>query len=141
LKWANLPAKGETVAINSFTLEGHMTRDPEAKGDKGLVMFGVASNDSKEYSSFYDCKAFDHTGKFIMDYGKKGSQIIIQGKLKQDRWEADGTTKSRVVLMVYEVTLPRGNQNTQPNSSYSKKPAPSSSLPSLDSLDDGDIPF
>ncbi len=47
--------------------------------------------------SFIDIVAWGKTGEICAEYLKKGRQVMIEGRLKQDRWEAqDGKKMSKV---------------------------------------------
>ena len=54
-------------------------------------------------------------------YLKKGSGVIVEGRLKQDRWEKDGKTQSRVRITANSVHfMPKrsdeGSVKSDPNS-------------------------
>lgn len=130
---------------NVWVAGGRFTRDPEA-GNGGLVLFGIANNGYKEDDvSFVDCKAFGKIGEVILQYCKKGQDVTMIGRIKQERWESDGTTKSKLVYIVNEVTMHGGkNQGSDNGGGYAPKskqpaePAPSA-LPLLDDYEE--IPF
>ncbi len=89
------------ISFNQVTIIGNLTRDPELKaledGNK-VVSFSVAVNSTYknkagvkvESVEFVNCNAFGKSAELINLYMKKGSQILVQGKLKTHQWEKDG---------------------------------------------------
>ena len=90
--------------MNSICLIGRLTADPDFKivNDKGLSKFTVAVNDrfNKDRADFVDCVAWGKTGELIADHFKKGKEIAINGRLRQERWEKDGKGRSKIVVVV-----------------------------------------
>lgn len=87
---------------NRVILMGHLTSDPELKyiqQGTAVVNFGLAINRGKE-ADFFDCEAWEKTAELISEYLKKGSGILIEGRLKQERWEKDGQKYSRIKILV-----------------------------------------
>ena len=94
-------------------LTGNMTRDPELRttntGNTVCVFtvavnrnFRDASGNQQEEVSFIDCTAWGKPGETIAQYCKKGSAILVSGRLRQHKWE-DPTTKqnrSRIEVVV-----------------------------------------
>jgi single-strand DNA-binding protein len=95
------------VDMNRVILSGHLTRDPETKfGTSGIQIsnFAIACNRNKEQADFFDCTAFKNTAEFIEKYFQKGSPILVEGRLQQDRWKTpDGENRSRVKVIVNSV--------------------------------------
>ena len=94
--------------INSVVMVGRLVRDPEIKtigNDKTICQFSIASGDGKEKdgqdkTNFIDVTAWDKTAQFVGNYIRKGSQVVIKGKLKQDRWQdkKDGGNRSKISI-------------------------------------------
>lgn len=79
--------------------------DPEAKqfGDKQVVKFRAAVQDSKEKTSWYTVAAFGKTGDFALEYLKKGRVIELRGSIQENKWtDKDGQERT-----TYEVTADR----------------------------------
>lgn len=68
-----------------ITISGNITRDAEVvnfNGDRSGVKFGIAVNDSKTHTSFYDVVFTDeYSVKYLLEKGLKGSAIVITGDL------------------------------------------------------------
>ena len=101
-------ARGFSKAI----IVGNMTRDPELRSTPSgaqVCSFTVAVNrnykdgsgDNKEQVSFLDCSAWGRSGEIIAQYAKKGSGILVSGRIEQRSWEdKEGQKRSRVEIVV-----------------------------------------
>ena len=94
------------MATNISVLEGHLTKDPELKvtgSGKKICSFTVANNKlGKDAGANYiDCVAWEGRGETISKYFKKGSQIVVTGRLDQQAWKTkDGQNRSKLVIIV-----------------------------------------
>lgn len=95
---------------NKTILVGHLTRDPELRyTQSGLAVadFGLAVNryynkdgQKQEEVSFFDVVVYGDRAETIHQYTEKGSPLMVDGYLKQDRWEKDGQHRSKVRVVV-----------------------------------------
>lgn len=96
---------------NSVVLSGRATKNAEVKtiSDKCTkYSFSLAVNESYkkgeewvEETSFFDIEAINRK---IFEKEIKGQQMIIEGRLKQDRWKSDdGRSMSRIKVVVENV--------------------------------------
>lgn len=87
-------------------LTGNVTRDPELRttgSGNNVCVFTVAVNrnfrdaqgNSQEEVSFIDCTAWGKQGETIAQYCKKGSGILVSGRLRQHKWEDPATKQNR----------------------------------------------
>jgi len=90
--------------LNKVMLIGRLTRDPEFKSIKGssVANFSLANNRSytannekKEETHFFDCEVWGKLAEIIRDYGKKGKQIAVEGRLTQSSWDTPDGKKSQ----------------------------------------------
>ena len=94
------------MATNISVLEGHLTKDPELKVTgswKKICSFTVANNKPGKDAgvNFIDCVAWEGRGETISKYFKKGSQIVITGRLDQQAWKTkDGQNRTKLVVIV-----------------------------------------
>ena len=120
------------MSLNSVNIMGNLTRDPELKNiaaGKSVCTLSIANN--RVYSknnekvtevSYFDVDVWGAVGENCAKYLKKGSGIIVEGRLKQDRWEKDGKTQSRVRITANSVHfMPKrsddgGSTKSDPNS-------------------------
>lgn len=95
--------------INTVTLIGRMTKDPELKTTatgKHVCSFSIAVDTSwskEPIASFFNCTAWEATAKFICDYLRKGNRVAITGSLNQRAWETDGKKISVVEIDVKQI--------------------------------------
>ena len=87
--------------MNIFIGIGRLVREPELKelkGGKTLTNFSIAISRTynKEQTDFINCVAWGKTGEYIAKYGKKGSQVSVQGELNIDKVEDKLYTKVNV---------------------------------------------
>ena len=116
------------MSLNSVNIMGNLTRDPELKytpSGKSVCSLSLANNrvytskgEKVTEVSYFDVEVWGPVGENCVKYLTKGSGIIVEGRLKQDRWEKDGKTQSRVRITANNIHfLPkRGDQSagTQP---------------------------
>ena len=140
--------------INHVTLVGRLTRDAELKyTNSGMAVsrIGIAINQRRrrddqwvDEAHFFDCVVWGRTAEALNPYLVKGKQVGIEGQLRQDRWEQDGRTRSKVEISVNNLQLLGGRNDGAPprDEGSAARPAPSrgGALPSADDFDD-DIPF
>lgn len=126
--------------INTVVIAGRTTKDPEIKvtpSGTAVLSLSLAVNDTKKNAQgewedvvdFFDCKVFGKRAESLAQYIPKGSKLTINGRLHQDRWQAqDGTNRSRVLIIVQDIELP---PRTQPQAStdegyadYTQPPQP-----------------
>ena len=99
------------ASYNKVILVGNLTRDPELRyTPKGLAIakLGLAVNrvwkseagETKEEVTFLDIDAFGKQAETIGQYMKKGSPMLIEGRLRLDQWDDKQTGQKRSKLGV-----------------------------------------
>ena len=103
--------------MNLVILKANLTRDPEVRylpAGTAIASFGVAVNrkwksesgEQKEEVSFFDVDAWGKTAETIAQWFRKGSPILITGRLKQETWDDKQTgqkrSKVKIVLDRFE---------------------------------------
>lgn len=84
--------------MNSFTVIGRLTSDPETrytKDNKPVATFNVAINNSKEDTTFLPITTFGKTAELIDKYTQKGDMLAISGMIKNNNWEDKEGQKRR----------------------------------------------
>ena len=95
------------ASYNRVVLVGNLTRDPELRfisSGTAVTEIGLAVNDRKKSSSgewvedtqFIDVTLWGRTAEVASEYLGKGSSLLIEGRLKLDRWEKDGHKHSKL---------------------------------------------
>ena len=98
--------------INSITIIGNLTRDPELKTTPNgatLVNLSLATNvyvkdgDKTETAHFFDCVVWGKKAEVVEKYCKKGNRLAVSGRLEQQRWkDADDKPRSKVIINVQD---------------------------------------
>jgi single-strand DNA-binding protein len=97
--------------LNKVVLIGNLTRDPELKAlpsGVNVANFGVATNrnykdkdgNKKEDVEFHNIVVFGKQAEVISQWCKKGSQILIEGRLSTKTWESDGKKMYKTEIIV-----------------------------------------
>jgi len=101
--------------INQVVLVGRITRDAELRytaSGSALCNFSVAVNRRAkkgdqwtDEASFFDLTLWDKQAENLNKYLVKGTQVAVQGELRQDRWEKDGQKFSKIQVFVNNLQL------------------------------------
>ena len=141
--------------LNQVVLVGRLTRDAELKYTNSgfaILKFSLASNRSikrddnwQEEVSFFNAVIFGKRAESLAQYMLKGKQIGIAGELRQDRWEQEGQSRSRVEIVVNNLQFLGGKGSGASSASYTpptESPAGNQvdAPPMADDFND-DIPF
>ena len=160
---------------NKIILAGNLTRDIEVRytqsgaaiGNTAIATtrkFKSQTGEQKEEVLFVDITFFGRTAEVANQYLRKGSKILVDGRLKLDQWTAqDGSKRSKHSVTVESMTMlgskgenegggynaaPAGDTYSQPapqeNYGAPSQPAPqqsqASNIPEID-INEDEIPF
>ena len=99
--------------LNAVFLEGNACRDAEIKATNsgGLIgklsiatnRFYKAGDGFEKEVSFFDVDCFGEVAKLCSEKYKKGIEVRITGRLKQNRWDKDGKQHSAVIIVAERV--------------------------------------
>ena len=94
------------ASFNRVILVGNLTRDPELRyipSGTAVSDIALAVNDRVKRGdqwvdevSFVDITLWGRTAEIANEYLSKGSPVLIEGRLRQDRWEKDGQKHSKL---------------------------------------------
>jgi len=135
--------KGMAIAA----IAGNLTKDPELRttsGGTSVCSISIAVNDKRkqgqewvDYVSYFDAVAWGSQAEYIATYFQKGQPVMIEGELRQRRWEAqDGTKRSAVETTVRHISSPGGKRDEAER----EQPRPQTPEPKPFN-DEDDIPF
>jgi len=142
--------------FSKVIIVGNITRDPELRSTPSgtqVCGFSVAVNrnyrdgsgEQKENVSFFDCSAWGKSGEIIAQYAKKGSGILVSGRLEQRSWEdKEGQKRSRVEIVVEDFNFIGGADGGASGSKSASGAAASDVAPddiSDEPIDLSEIPF
>ena len=152
--------------LNHITIMGRLTRDPELRTTQSGV--SVASftaavdrdfggrDGSERQTDFIDCVAWRQTGEFVSKYFRKGSMIVVSGRLQSRKWQdRDGTNRTNWEIVADNVYFGEGRRDNESNSfetgrtAYdsgrgASQPGSTPARSGFDELgdgDDGELPF
>lgn len=163
---------------NKIILAGNLTRDIEIRytssgsaiGNTGIATsrkFKSSTGEQKEEVLFVDLTFFGRTAEIANQYLRKGSKVLVDGRLKLDQWTAqDGSKRSKHSITVEnlqmlgskdeaapmggngysqqsgtEYSAPTQNNYSQPAQSAPKAaPQQTSNIPEID-INEDEIPF
>ncbi len=104
------------ASFNRVVLVGNLTRDPELRSIQSgtsVVDIGLAVNERRkdqsgnwiEEANFFDVTVWGRSAEILHDYTRKGSPILVEGRLKQDTWEQEGQKRSKVKIIADRIVL------------------------------------
>ena len=163
---------------NKIILAGNLTRDIEVRYTHSCAAicntdistsrkFKTQSVEQKEDTLFVDITFFGRTAEIANQYLRKGSKVLVDGRLKLDQWTAqDGSKRSKHSVTVESLQMlgskdeaapmggngysqqggssydaPAQNNYSQPApSAPAAAPQPTSNLPEID-INEDEIPF
>ncbi len=147
-----------SYAINSYQGSGRVTRDAavrETGDNRGWVRFGLAVDDSYKKASgetvkqtvFLDVNwnVFGPNGKAALL--TKGTPVIVSGRLKQESWEKDGKTNTKITVQAQEVGWIRTGDDSGGKRESRTEAAPAAQTAFVDTakevgnVEDENLPF
>jgi single-strand DNA-binding protein len=98
--------------MNTITVSGNVGRDPELKysaSGTAVVKFSVADTTGKDENKktvWHDVVVFKEQAENVAASVKKGSRVIVTGRLdKSDYTGKDGVKKQRVEIIADDVSI------------------------------------
>ena len=133
-------------SMNRVTLLGRVGKDPEikeTKTGKKVAKFSLATQRDKENTDWHTIVLWEKNADVAERFVAKGSQILIEGRLQYDQWQADDGTKRERATVIGDRLVLLGERQREGSASSGAKPKPYDSgdgkgrnLP-----EDDDIPF
>ena len=96
---------------NKMIVGGRLTKDAQLKSipsGTSVLEFSVASTEKykgNEETLFLDCAIFGERAEKLAQYMLKGKQVLLDGRLKLERWENNGVKNSKHSLVVDSVSF------------------------------------
>lgn len=113
--------------LNKVFLIGRLTRDPEVKNlpsGKKVCQLGLATDrffinkngEKQQETEFHNIILFGRLAEIASQYLKKGSLVLIEGRLRTRNWEDEsGNKKSRTEIIAERIQLgPKSKRKTLP---------------------------
>jgi single-strand DNA-binding protein len=148
--------------LNKAIIIGNLTRDPEIKSlPSGIKVcnFSVATNrvwydkekGKQESTDYHNVVVFGKTAENVAQYMKKGSSILVEGRMQTRSWDADGGKKYRTEIIADTIQFGARSQGSSGGGNYGNNTAPAEApakAPELetieypeDDINPDDIPF
>ena len=134
-----------SASFNRVILVGNLTRDPELSStanNTSVCRFGMATNrkfKDKEEVCFVDVTAWGKQAEIINQYMRKGSSILIEGRLHYGTWtDKDGKNRSKLDVVVENFTFLGGKGGGQ--AAADPEPVPGTGTQD-NVMPDSEIPF
>ena len=112
--------------VNKVILLGNVGKDPEIRATQGgmtIASFSFATADRQKDQSgqyvdkteWHNLVAFQRTAEVVRDYVKKGTQLMIEGKIQTRSWDdkESGQKKFRTEILINDLTLLGGGQGKE----------------------------
>lgn len=107
------------ASYNRVILVGNLTRDIELRfipSGQAVADVTVAVNDRRKTPSgdwvdeatFVDVTLWGRNAEVASEYLSKGSPVLIEGRLKLDRWETDGQKRSKLRVICEKMQMLSG---------------------------------
>lgn len=98
------------ASYNRVIVVGNLTRDIELRytpGGTAVADIAIAVNERRKSASgewveevtFIDVTMWGRTAEVASEYLGKGSPILVEGRLKQERWESEGKKRSKLKVV------------------------------------------
>jgi single-strand DNA-binding protein len=110
--------------LNKAFIIGNITRDPELKAlPSGMKVcsFGVATNRvwkdnngaRQETADFHNIVVFGKQAETTAQYMKKGSNVLIEGRIQTRSWDKDGVKMYRTEIIAERVQFGNSKVGTE----------------------------
>jgi single-strand DNA-binding protein len=130
------------ASFNRVIIMGNLTADIDLRytpSNTAVTDVTVAVNDRRksptgewiEETTFVDVTLWGRTAEVASEYLGKGSPILIEGRLKLDRWESEGQKRSKLKVIGERMQMVGGRGDGGGGGSRQSR-APSRSQPQYD---------
>jgi len=149
--------------VNKVFLLGNVGKDPEIRSTAGgmtVASFSLATAERAkdaqgnwaDKTEWHNIVCFQRTAEVVRDYVKKGSQILVEGKIQTRSWDdkTSGEKKYKTEILCNELTLLGGKSDgassgggyTKSSTAAYDQRTPASQPDYADTgITDDDIPF
>ena len=134
--------------INQVILTGRITKDFELRrGGQNNTAYGtftIANNafkNNQEKTNFIDCKVVGHNAEYVAKYLKKGSFVMVSGRLKTRTYQDKNGNNVKVVeISAKEIKADVKSSDTKPVN-QPERAIKANQAPTQEEISDEDLPF
>lgn len=113
--------------MNIVILHGRLGKDAELNytpEGKPVVEFSVATNENirnkttgetSKHTEWFVCNWWGKTAESQADFLKKGTEVVIEGKQRTQKWEKDGQQREKKTVMCKTVRFFNSMPKKQPD--------------------------
>ncbi len=123
--------------MNKVILMGRLVRDPEVRYSQGETSTAIARytlavdrrfkrEGDQQTADFIGCVAFGRAGEFAEKYFRKGTKVLVTGRIQTGSYERDGQRVYTTDVVVEEQEFAESKASGQ-DSSYQQAVAPTPS--------------
>lgn len=140
--------------LNKAFIVGNLTRDPELKALPSgvpVASFAVATNKvwkdrngaRQESADYHNVVVFGNQANASAKYLKKGSQVLVEGRMQTRSWDApDGQKRYRTEIVADQITFGAKRSNTEAQNDSQEVESPSTEVDEQqEEVNPEDIPF
>ena len=149
--------------MNKVILMGRLTRDPEVRYSQGATPLAIArytlavdrrnaksNNGDEQTADFINCVAFGRSGEFAEKYFRKGTKLLVSGRIQTGSYtNKDGVKVYTTEVVVDDQEFAESKSSSSENSSFAgnssySKPEPTGSVEGFMNIPDGideELPF
>lgn len=137
--------------LNNVIMKGRLVKDAELKytpSQMAVAGFSLAYNKAwkdasgewKEQTYYFSCSWFGKAAEKNARLLLKGTPVIVQGALKQEKWQGnDGVNHEKISLVLDSVNVIAEQKRTESEGNFTQKKA--QNIPEPDHFNDDGIPF
>jgi single-strand DNA-binding protein len=134
--------------MNLVTLSGRLGSDPKTAELENGTVTSVSLATDESYSKkdgtkvqqteWHDLEIWGRQGEVLAQYTKKGSKLLITGRIKTNKWQSkDGETKRRTIIVVNSFEFLDSASRSESDSEPTVDPRPANKP----AQDEEDLPF
>ena len=145
--------------MNKSILMGRLTRDPEVRysqtnSNMAIARFSLAvdrrykKQGDETTTDFFNCTAFGKQAEFVEKYLKKGTKVVVTGRIQNDNYtNKDGQKVYSVQIMVEEIEFAESKASAEQRGQEDNNMPPAMGEPGADgfmNIPDGignELPF
>lgn len=137
--------------MNKCILMGNLTRDPEIRYSQGenataVARFSIAVNrrfarQGEDDTDFFNCVAFGKQAEFVEKYFRKGSRMLLSGRIQNNNYtNNNGEKVYSVQIVAEEIEFAERKSSSSSNDNTPSKPSNDDFMEIPDDVEDG-LPF
>ena len=100
--------------MNRTIIYGRLTKDVEIKtaGKTVVANVDIAVPRNKEVTDFFQVVVFGNSAEYLGKYARKGTPIIVEGRLQTRKWETkEGAKRTAIEIVADNLTITKFPDN------------------------------